>query len=411
MKNIFLLIFILFFCLPNSTMASARRDVFSSAAFHGISQLPLPESSMREEDKQILSHQAPFESGAEERLIQAINQLKKIQASELPPLPLRHDLKPGNKDSRVPLLRKHLLLSGDLKEENSHDSEEFDDDLVKALVRFQRRFGLYDNGVLGPESLAALNMPIAKQICKAQENLNRLRSLSSDLHGRYLLVNIPGYRLQLVENSKVIMTMRVVLGRIDRPSPELNSTMNYLVFSPEWHVPRTIAINDKLPLLKKDPHYLEKQGMKLYDDNQAQMVEVDPLTINWQDVNAENFPYRIIQDPSDLNSLGHVKFMFPNNDSVYLHDTPDKEFFKYTVRAFSSGCFRLEKPIELAEYLLRDQPNWNRAAIIEAMAKGIQKEVGLKKPIPIHIVYLTAWANDEGQLQFRTDIYKKDSCQ
>ena len=256
------------------------------------------------------------------------------------------------------------------------------------------------------------NESVEKQIVQAQENLERLRAVSSALHGRYLLVNIPDFRLQLIENSKVIMTMRVVLGSTARPSPTFDSIMTHLVFSPQWNVPHAIAINDKLPLLKQDQHYLQKQGMKLYEEKVNQdgkMVEVDPLSIKWKEVSADNFPYRIVQDPSDLNSLGHVKFMFPNSNDVYMHDTPQKNFFKYAIRAFSSGCLRIEKPIDLAEYLLHDKSAWNRTAIISAMQTDIPKEVTLTNSIPIHVTYITAWVDENDQLQLRPDVYGKDS--
>ncbi|MBX7147702.1 transglycosylase domain-containing protein [bacterium] len=353
-----------------------------------------------------------YQTGSAEALEQAIEIIKKSN-QETPQIPSGKDLKPGKKDSRVSLLRKRLVLSGDLSPDAADSkSDTFDKETVEALIQFQRRHGIYDNGILGPESLGALNTSLDEQISKAQYNLDRIRTLSSKLSGRYILVNIPDYRLQVVDNGNVVLTMKVVAGRNERPSPTLDSSITHLILNPEWRVPASIAVKDKLPLIQKDPDFLNKNDYKVYnkdEDENGNLIPVDPSSVDWQNVSTENFPYLLVQGPGDLNPLGHIKFMFPNNNDVYLHDTPDKDFFNYPSRNFSSGCIRLEKPFVLAQYLLSDNPQWDEYAIEETLKSDTPKVASLKTPIPVHIAYITAWAGNNNQIEFRPDVYKYDN--
>ena len=184
--------------------------------------------------------------------------------------------------------------------------------------------------------------------------------------------------------------------------------MTYLVLNPYWHVPRNIAVKDKLPLIHKDPDYLTKEHMKVFQGWGASTTEIDPNTIDWLKTTPENFPYRLRQEPGPHNALGLIKFMFPNRFNVYLHDTPSKELFDKTQRTFSSGCIRVEKALDLAEYLLREDPKWTRASILQALEKPVEKAISLPVPVPVHILYWTAWVNEDGSLEFRDDIYGRD---
>jgi murein L,D-transpeptidase YcbB/YkuD len=321
-------------------------------------------------------------------------------------------LRPGDGGQRVTQLAERLLASGDLPSGAGlaavSSSLVFDERLEAAVRYFQSRHGLTADGVVGRNTLAALNVPIQDRINQIIVNLERWRWLPESLGERYIIVNIAGFRLDVVENGESIMDMRVVVGRPYRRTPVFSETIRYLVLNPSWEVPASIATRDKLPLIQADPAYLKSQGFSLLQGWGADERVVDPFGVDWSAVTARNFNYRLRQMPGPMNALGQVKFMFPNKFSVYLHDTPSRELFGEDVRAFSSGCIRLSQPIALAELLLRDDPNWSRAAIDRALAEGRERNVSLPRPMPVHLLYWTVWVDDDGVLQFRDDIYERD---
>jgi murein L,D-transpeptidase YcbB/YkuD len=235
--------------------------------------------------------------------------------------------------------------------------------------------------------------------------MERWRWLPENLGERHILVNIPGFEMQVIEHGQPVLRSKVVVGREDRPTPVFTGSMNHLVISPYWYVPRTIAIKDKLPILRRNPYALQRQHIRVFNSAGR---EVNPGRINWYNVGKRNFNYRLRQDPGPNNALGTIKFMFPNQHSVYLHDTSAPELFEEAERAYSSGCIRIAKPMELAEYLLRDDPQWNRETISSAIRQGRQRTVMLDEEIPVHLLYWTVWQDDEGLLNFREDIYQHD---
>jgi L,D-transpeptidase YcbB len=318
-------------------------------------------------------------------------------------------LQKGDHGARVEALRSRLLSTGDLAQGSVQNGEVFDAALEEALQKFQQRHGLADDGVVGASTLAALNIPVGTRIRQIELNMERWRWLPPDLGDRYILVNIANFALDVVENGQSVLTMRVVAGKPTRRTPFFSAQMTYVVLSPHWYVPPTIAIQDKLPLIRRDPRYAARQNLKIFRDGPGGTTRVDPGAIDWSSVSARNFPYRLRQDPGPRNALGRVKFMFPNPYHVYLHDTPSRELFAKAERAFSSGCIRLEKPIELAEYLLRDDPRWSRQSILSSIEKGREQVVHLQAPIPVYLFYWTAWTSDEGVVHFRKDIYERDS--
>ena len=202
--------------------------------------------------------------------------------------------------------------------------------------------------------------------------------------------------------------MKVITGMKRRRSPLLSSEIMYLIFSPQWFVPDNIFIQDKLPHILKDPSYLERHGMRVYVKSHDRLRPIDSNSIDWSEINRKNVPYRVVQSSGNLNALGRVKFIFPNRYSVYLHDTPDKKLFEKDLRAFSSGCIRIEKPVDMAEFLIGDKPGWDRAKVEQAMNRNHEQVVPLTEPMPIHIIYLTSWVDKEGVLQFREDVYGYD---
>jgi len=318
-----------------------------------------------------------------------------------PPLEL------GDCGVRVVQLRKRLGVSGNVQRSAALKAACFDDRLVTAVAGFQRRHGLTADGVVGERTLAALNVPVEQRIRQIQLNLERWRWMPEDLGSRYVLVNIPGFQMQVVEAGQVIKTMRTIVGQKRRPTPVLSSKITYLEINPYWYVPPKIAREDLLPKIQENPYYLVRQNFRVFDSWDKDARELNPFTINWASLSEAHFPFRLRQEPAAHNALGRVKFMFPNELSVYIHDTPAKSLFKRSSRPFSSGCVRVEAPLELVALLLRHQ-DWDQARLSEAVASNQRQVVILDDPMPVHLVYLTAWVAAGGETHFREDIYGHD---
>lgn len=313
-----------------------------------------------------------------------------------------------DKNMRVVQLRSRLKASSDLTAANVENDSLFDEQLEKDVKRFQQQQGLDADGVVGAATLSALNVPVQERINQIMINMERWRWLPQDLGNRHIIVNIANFELDVIEAAKPVLTMRVIVGRNYRRTPVFSDKMTYLVLNPRWHVPQNIAVQDILPMIKKDSLYLAKQKMKVFEGWGTDAKEINPKTVDWAKVSAKNFKYRLRQEPGPGNALGDIKFMFPNQFNVYLHDTPSRELFKKTTRGFSSGCIRIENPIELAEYVMRSDPNWNRLRIEAEIKKRIEQAVRLPEPIPVHLLYWTAWVSTDGTLNFREDIYARD---
>lgn len=313
-------------------------------------------------------------------------------------------LKPGQKSPHVGALAKRLAASGDYKGAVPPEGTAavYAPELQEAVKVFQRRHGLTDDGAVGPEVVAALNVPVDQRLGQIAMNMERWRWLPRDLGDRYILVNIPEMRLDVYEGDSVPLTMRVVVGKSDTPTPIFNDEMTHLVFSPYWNVPDSIAQGETLPSVINDPGFLERTNMEVVD--KAGNV-VDPSSVDLNDPTA----YRFRQKPGNDNSLGLVKFMFPNQFNVYLHDTPADSLFERAARSFSHGCVRVEDPVALAKYVLRDQPEWTAERIDEAMHAGTEKHVKLKTAIPVFLGYWTARVRPDNTVQFRKDVYEVDA--
>jgi murein L,D-transpeptidase YcbB/YkuD len=321
-----------------------------------------------------------------------------------PAVPKKLRVKHGQTSDDVLLLAKRLAASGDYTG-NVPDTGAlaYDDGIVEAVKRFQRRHGLEDDGNVGPQVIAEMNVPVEKRLEQIRLSLERWRWLPRDLGDPHILVNIPGYLLEVWEHGKVPVRMRVVVGRKDTPTPIFNDRMTHIVFSPYWNVPSSIAQGETLPAVLRDAAFLERNNMELLD---AAGNKVDPASTDLSDPTK----YRFRQRPGSNNSLGLVKFMFPNEYSVYLHDTPADSLFARATRSFSHGCVRVEDPVTLAQYLLRDQPEWTKERIDEAMHAGEEKTVKLPGPLPVYLGYWTAWATSDG-VYFTRDVYGHDARQ
>lgn len=317
-------------------------------------------------------------------------------------------LKPGMKNIAVLLIRGHLKATGDLNPTDDIGLTLYDKNLMKAVMRYQARHGLAADGVIGAGTLAELNILPSKRLQQIQLNIIRWEKLSSALMDRYILINIPNYQLDVIEYGHKVFSMKAIVGKPERPTPEINSTVTRLVLNPYWNIPKLIAEEDIIPKVINDPDYLENMHIKVFDRQDNEAEEIDPRDIDWVAAEYDNLPYHLRQDPGSDNALGLVKFEFPNSNDVYMHDTPAKNLFNVTRRAFSSGCIRLEKPFELVTYLMQDDPTWTEANMEEILASNTTKYIKVSRPTRVIITYLTAWVDEEGVLQFRDDLYGLD---
>jgi murein L,D-transpeptidase YcbB/YkuD len=317
-------------------------------------------------------------------------------------------LKEGSLSDRVAELRKRLSVSGDLAADGANGGNLFDEKLKQSLTVFQKRHGLKADGNLGPATVDALNVPLSQRIRQIELNMERLRWILGNVEERSIVVNIANFELDVMENGKSVLSMRVVVGKPFWRTPVFTAKMTHVVINPPWNVPDKIAREEVLKKIKNNPDYLVEQNIKVLRGWGPRQEEIDPETIDWSEVTPKTLTYHFRQEPGPLNPLGRLKFMFPNTFDVYLHDTPSKRLFSENVRTFSHGCTRIEKPIELGEYVLRDTPGWTRERLLTGMEEGTEKKVFISRPLNVHFLYLTAWVDEGGTLQFRNDIYGRD---
>lgn len=303
----------------------------------------------------------------------------------------------------------NLVAMGDLQEPNAGENVPAKT-INQALRSFQMRHGIAPDGRLGKQTIAVMNIPVEQRIEQIEINMDRMRWIGDSLEPRHLRVNIPGFQLSVHDADQVPLQMRAIVGSKDDPTPVLDSAIGYLVFSPYWNIPLSIATEELLPKIKKDPRYLQRENMEVVRGSGEKLQVIDPSKINWEK-SSENPDYHLRQKPGAKNALGLVKFIFSNPYDVYLHDTPSDNLFDRLTRTLSHGCVRVEKPSDLAAYLLQDQPEWTPDRIEEAMHAEKEKKVPLKNPLPIHLLYWTAWTDTEGNVHFREDVYGYDEKQ
>lgn len=315
-------------------------------------------------------------------------------------LPPHLALRKGSRGPSVALLRRRLAVEGDLPSPAAAAADVYDSALSDAVKRFERRHGLVPDGMLDAATVAEMNVPVAARIRQIELNLERWRWLPADLGPRYVMVDLPSFQLAAYENGRPAVTMKVVTGKDDSPTPVFSDDMTTVVFSPYWNVPSTIAEDEIIPAVLRDPGYLQRNNLELFRGTQA----VGPAALRRGDVS-------IRQRPGTRNALGLVKFVFPNPFGVYLHDTPADALFARPRRAFSHGCIRVEKPLELARWVLSGLPQWTPAAIGSAMRGGRERSLSLPEPIPVYITYQTAQAGADGTVYFWPDVYGHDAAQ
>lgn len=316
------------------------------------------------------------------------------------------ELKPGVTDAGVAFLRSRLFVSGEFKGEND-GSTQFDVELEKAVKRFQASNGLTPTGIVDKRTIAALNVPAAARLKQLKVNLGRLQDLSSSVNSKYVMVNIPSAQIEAIENGQIVARYAGVVGKIDRPTPLLRSAITDLNFNPIWRMPPTVESEDLIPrgreMQKKGQSVLAKFHIDAYN---GAGKKVDPDKIDWNKVSPGTYTYS--QQPGKDNPLGFLKINFDSAHSVYMHDTPSETIFGRNFRSASSGCIRVHNIEHLAAWLLKGQPGWDDYQIDEMKKSGKRLDVRLKKAVPLHFVYITAWATSDGVLQFRRDLYQKD---
>lgn len=319
-----------------------------------------------------------------------------------PVVPANKKLKIGASTSTVKVLRKRLMISGDMSP-SAGLSNQFDTYVDAAVKRFQRRHGLPADGVLGRYSFAALNIPANIRLGQLHTNIVRLKSMSGFLGERYVMVNIPAAQIEAVENGQVAQRHTAIVGRISRQTPILNSKIYELNLNPYWTAPKSIILKDIIPLMRKDPSYLSDNKILLFD-SQNQLV--DPTQVDWSTDEAVNYRFR--QEPGRINAMGSVKINFPNPHAVYMHDTPQKGLFNKLLRFDSSGCVRVKNVRDLLVWLAKRTPSGSRGEIERIIASGERTDLTLAEPVPVYFTYISAWSTDDNVVQFRDDIYQRD---
>lgn len=313
-------------------------------------------------------------------------------------------LRLGVVDPAVQQLRQRLMISGDLPQ-GAGMSNSFDSYVDGAVKRFQARHGLPADGVLGEYSVKALNIPANTRLHQLETNLVRLQSMSGDLGRRYVMVNIPAAYIEAVENGRVALRNTAVVGSISRQSPTLNSKIYEVILNPYWTAPRSIIQKDIMPLMRKDPTYLARNNIRLFDGNGG---EVAPETIDWNAEKAPNLMFR--QDPGKINAMSSTKINFHNEHAVYMHDTPQQGLFNKLMRFESSGCVRVQNVRDLSTWLLNETPGWSRQEMERVIATRQNNPIKLAEEVPVYFTYITAWSADDGVVQFRDDIYQRDGA-
>ncbi|GAA4181427.1 L,D-transpeptidase family protein [Shinella granuli] len=353
----------------------------------------------------VVSNNPIFGSGTTGSLQQAISDYQNIVSSGgWPTVNTQQKLEMGVADPAVQQLRQRLIISGDLPR-SAGTNGAFDSYVDGAVKRFQARHGLPSDGAVGEYTLKALNVPAVTRLGQLQTNLVRLQAMSGDLGRRYVMVNIPAAYIEAVENGRVASRHTAIVGKIDRQSPVLNSKIYEVILNPYWTAPRSIIQKDIMPLMRKDPTYLARNSIRLFDGNGG---EVSPETVDWNAEKAPNLMFR--QDPGKINAMSSTKINFHNEHQVYMHDTPQQGLFNKLMRFESSGCVRVQNVRDLSVWLLKDTPGWSRSQMEATIKSGVNTPIKLAEEVPVFFTYITAWSAKDRVVQFRDDIYQKDGA-
>ncbi len=387
---------------PKPPAAAVAKPPVSAAK---PAQLAAPRSTpaSRSAEQLAASPDPTFDEGTYGQIKEALLSYSALQVrGGWPTMPADAKLAPGSSGPNVALLRHRLAITEDLAPEKEK-GDAYDADLVEGVKRFQLRHGLAATGTVGPQTLAALNVPIAKRLKQLQASLERLVGMDFTFGERYVVVNIPGAYTEAIENDKVERRYRVIVGKTDKPSPTLTAYITDVDLNPTWTVPLSITKTEITAHMRKDPSYLSRMHMRLLDGHDN---EIAPTSVDWSSDRSPNFVVR--QDSGTFNALGAVKINMPNPYSVYMHDTNTRNLFADDYRFDSHGCTRVDNVRDLAAWVLKDLPKWTPAAIDDGIATGQKQDIRLPKKIPVAWIYLTGWMTRGGVVQFRDDVYAHD---
>jgi murein L,D-transpeptidase YcbB/YkuD len=371
-----------------------------------VDALALLRSLIANEDMSAALQALPPSQAGYKRLRVALARYQQIaQNGGWSPLAAGPLLEFGSYHPEVTFLRHRLRIEGDLQLRPIRDEEFFDRAVEHAVERFQVRYGLKMDGIVGPATRAVMNVPVTERIEKIRLNMERWRWLPRHFGQRYIMVNTAGFELAAFENRQPQFTMWVIIGTPERQTPMLNGMLHTVVFNPYWTVPATIAVEELIPKQRRNPNFFRQRGIRVYRNNN----ELDPRNVDWSKVDKNHLPYILRQDPGPRNPLGRIKFLFSNKYQIYLHDTPKQMLFNHPARAFSHGCVRVEDPLRLANFVLSTSNDWDEDRIKAVMEAEDSLEVPVAEPVPIYLVYWTAWVAEGGGVFFRPDIYERDS--
>jgi len=322
-------------------------------------------------------------------------------------LPTTRPMRQGNRNVDVPLVRARLAAEPGSTLRRHHPYPTFFDAELDVAVRdFQRRHGLRADGVVGQATIDVLNVPARERARQIATNLDRHARLWGETARRHVVVNIASAELYAIEDGRTVDTMRVIVGSARHQTPALSSKLTHFVLNPYWNVPRGIAVRSILPQIQNDPEYIATRGFQVYQG--AGSGRIDPASIDWAELSPRRFPYRLRQDPGPENALGRIKFIFPNEYAVYLHDTPKRAEFVRSVRTRSNGCVRVQDPFRLASFLMGSQSGWTNSQLMQRVTSGNRRVVLLPESVPVHLAYFTVWVDARGEVHFRDDIYRRD---
>jgi murein L,D-transpeptidase YcbB/YkuD len=319
------------------------------------------------------------------------------------------ELKAGDEDERIATLRERLRREGDLESSASSSERHFDAVLTGAVRRFQRRHGLLDDGIVGPRTLAALNTTAAERVAQLRRAMERLRWMPHDLGLHYVLVNTAAFELAVIEGDRAVLGMRIIVGTPDQATVSFTATLRSLVINPYWNVPLRIARDKLLPRERQSPGYLAAHRFRIFDARADRWREPDAAALARAELEDGGSLLRLRQEPGPGNLMGRLSFVFPNPYDVFLHDTPDRALFEREIRACSEGCVRIERAMALALHVLRREPEWTGERIQREIDALRHRVLTLPESMPVYVVYLPTWVDDEGIVHFRPDHYGRES--
>jgi len=323
-------------------------------------------------------------------------------------IPQGPQLQLGMDHEQVVLLRNRLFREEYLAQNDDLTLTLFDEKLNQAVRKFQNNYGHKVDGIVGRSTRRSFNVSLLDRIKNLKQNMERWRWVPRNLGERYVIVNMAGYSLDYVENGKSVLNMPVIVGKPYRATPAFVDTLKYVELNPTWSVPPRIAKEKFLPKVQQDLSFLKRNNLKVFDSWRKDAKEVNPEKVDWNKLTDKWFPYKLQQTPGKHNNMGLIKFMFPNRFRVYLHDTPNRKLFDRYVRTFSAGCIRVSEPFNLAKQILKNNSAWIGRDFESILASGETTTINLEESIPVYLLYWTAWADENGKVHFRRDIYQRD---